>query len=173
MSLSPFGPWLKTPAQADPGGEWLKAPTSLVCQLRRPCNLTKVNLFSVLKRSTRDCRTAATLLNRACLRKAALPCQVRPWRRVIQRACATGACCNLALPLSIPVGTLQFPFFTGCVSGLAFRSRLERQEWGLALRPARQVHVGDPYEGGTYPWRVRRLQQGKLVMCGNDALSLR
>eukprot|EP00971_Amphidinium_carterae_P259895 5156460-Amphidinium_carterae.2 len=34
-SPSSFGPWLKTPAQVEPGGEWFKDLPSLVCQLGR------------------------------------------------------------------------------------------------------------------------------------------
>eukprot|EP00971_Amphidinium_carterae_P276184 5480664-Amphidinium_carterae.1 len=62
-SPAPFGPWLKTPAQAEPGGEWFKLPPSLVCQLRRTL-------------------TTATLLNRAYLREVILPCQARLWMQV-------------------------------------------------------------------------------------------
>eukprot|EP00971_Amphidinium_carterae_P293384 5824746-Amphidinium_carterae.1 len=114
MSPSPFGPWLKIPAQAEPGGEWFKDLSGLECQQGRTFPLNEVCLFSALRLSSRDSRSAATLLNRACLSLVAPTWQVRPWTRTTQRACVTGACYNWALHLSILVGTLQYPSIIGC-----------------------------------------------------------
>eukprot|EP00971_Amphidinium_carterae_P349851 6491260-Amphidinium_carterae.1 len=182
-SPSSYGPWLKIPAQAELGGDWLKDLTSLVFQLGRQLTLQEVCLFSVLRWCFCDNRIAATLLNRTCLRLVGPTWQVRRWKRTTQCACVTGACHNLALHPFTPVGTLQFPSITGCVSGLVFPFRPASQELGQARRPAQQGltplslnHLVfqcmwvNPYAEGISPWRGKTAQQGKSVMCGNGVI---